>query len=244
MQKSESFYVIKFVICATVITCIAFALAFALSRAVEKRATSAVSSPSYCGRVIVIDAGHGGEDGGAVASDGTLEKDLNFEVARLIKALCDLNGTQAIMTREDDSLLYDRYGDLESYTGHKKEYDLKNRVRIASELENPVFISIHMNKFNQEKYSGVQIYYSKNNPASQMLARSIQNMTRQYLQPTNKRAIKQADSSIFVLDKLECPSVLIECGFLSNQNELELLKTSEHQSGLALTIFLSVISVS
>ena len=242
MQKCDAWYIVKFLLCALLVVCVIWGVGSALSLAIDRRELESAISPLYDGKVIVIDAGHGGEDCGAVASDGTLEKDLNLEIATLVKALCDLNGNKAILTREEDTLLYDRYDDLENYKGHKKEYDLKNRVRLTKEFESPVFVSIHMNKFAQEKYSGAQVYYSKNNPSSQLIARSTQNMIKQYLQPSNKRSIKQADDSIFVLDNLDCPAVLIECGFLSNANELAKLKTSEHQSGLALVIFLSVLS--
>ena len=145
------------------------------------------------------------------------------------------------MTREDDRLLYDHYDDLEDYTGHKKEYDLKNRVKIAKELDECVFLSIHMNKFSNPKYSGTQIYYSKNNPSSELLARTIQNMTRAHLQPSNNRTIKPAGSSIYVLNSIDSPAVLVECGFLSNTAELNRLKDEEYQAKLALTIFSSIL---
>ncbi|MBQ7412169.1 MAG: N-acetylmuramoyl-L-alanine amidase [Clostridia bacterium] len=244
MESYDKTYIVKFVFCIFIIVCFIFAFGFIFSSVIERAKPSQTLAEAYEGYVLVIDAGHGGEDAGAVAEDGTLEKDLNLEIASLIRVLCDLNGTRAVMTREDDRLLYDHYDELDDYTGHKKEYDLKNRVKIANELENPIFISVHMNKFAQTKYSGTQIYYSKNNPSSQLLARGIQNMTRAYAQPSNKRPIKQADSSIFVLNKLECPAVLVECGFISNEAELELLKTSEHQAKMSLIIFLSAISMS
>lgn len=189
----------------------------------------------------VIDAGHGGEDAGAIAYDGTLEKDLNLEIATLISGLLELNGNNVKMTREKDTLLYDYYGDLDDYTGQKKVYDLKNRLKIAEEYESSIYVGIHMNKFSQAKYSGLQVYYSKNNDCSIDIATKIKDNTKLYLQKDNKRAIKKADSSIYVLNKAEMPAILIECGFLSNESELANLKDSDYKAKLALTIFSSLV---
>ena len=185
----------------------------------------------------VIDAGHGGEDAGAVALDGTLEKDLNLEIATLLSSILELNGNEVILTRDNDALLYDRYGDLQDYTGKKKVYDLKNRLRIAEEKENSIYVGIHMNKFPEEKYSGLQVYYSPNNPLSQEIATNIRDTVKENLQPNNKRSIKRSDSSIYVLNGAQIPAVLVECGFLSNQNELARLKDKEYQSSLAMSLF-------
>ena len=242
MKSNALAYAMKFMLVASLIVICVLFIGFYFYKAIDKKDNSASVSPTPSqGTVLVIDAGHGGEDAGAIAEDSTLEKDLNLKISTLIKVLCDINGTKAVMTREDDRLLYDHYGDLKDYTGHKKEYDLKNRVRIAKELDECVFLSIHMNKFSSSKYSGTQIYYSKNNPSSELLARAIQNMTRAHLQPNNNRKIKPSGSSIYVLNSIDCPAVLVECGFLSNEAELERLKDDGYQAKLALTIFASVL---
>ena len=189
---------------------------------------------------IVIDAGHGGEDAGAIASDNTYEKDLNLEISRVLCSLFELNGTPVKMTRTEDILLYDYYGDLDNYKGQKKIYDLKNRLRIAEELDNSIYVGIHMNKFPVEKYNGMQIYYSKNNEKSQIIASKIKDTNKQYLQPSNKRQIKASDSSIYVLHNITVPAVLIECGFISNENELALLKSSDYQCKLAIALFSAI----
>ncbi len=243
MRTKSLFYGIRFFICAVLAVAIIFGASYGFNRALKQKSdTSPIVLPKNDGIMLVIDAGHGGEDAGAVADDGTLEKDLNLKIALLIKALCEINGTNAIMTREDDRLLYDHYDELDDYKGKKKIYDLKNRVRITNEHENAVYVGIHMNKFSSAKYSGTQVYYSKNNPSSELLARAIQNSTRTYLQNSNNRQVKRADSSIYVLNSLDCPAVLIECGFLSNEGELNLLKSSDYQARLALTIFSATIS--
>ncbi|MBQ7906480.1 MAG: N-acetylmuramoyl-L-alanine amidase [Clostridia bacterium] len=189
---------------------------------------------------IVIDPGHGGEDAGAIAGDGTLEKDLNLEISNLLFALCELNCTDAKLTRTEDTLLYDYYDDLESYTGQKKVYDLKNRLKITEEQENPIYVGIHMNKFSQSKYSGVQIYYSKNCDESKELATDLRNLVKKHLQPKNNRSIKGADSSIYILNNISSPAILVECGFLSNEEELAQLKDKEYRAKLAVTIFASI----
>ena len=120
----------------------------------KSKAVSAISNTV----TYVIDAGHGGEDAGAIAYDGTLEKDLNLEIATLLCGLLELNGNNVKMTRDSDTLLYDYYNDLEDYTGQKKVYDLKNRLKIAEEYENSVYVGIHMNKFSVAKYKGLQVY--------------------------------------------------------------------------------------
>ena len=235
-------YGLKFFACAILATCVILNASHSFMRWSSDEPIAVSTAPTSA--VIVIDAGHGGEDAGAVAQDGTLEKDLNLKIAKCLEALCEINGNVAVLTREDDRLLYDYYNELDDYTGQKKVYDLKNRVRIANEQENAIFVSIHMNKFSSSKYSGTQIYYSPNNPSSEMLARTLQNSTRTYLQPTNNRQIKRADSSIYVLNSLPCPAVLVECGFLSNEGELSLLKTERYQTSLALVIFSGILSMS
>ena len=233
-------YGAKFFVCAILVLSIILGISYAFS----ERKSDTPTSVSVSAPVIVIDAGHGGEDAGAIAQDGSLEKDLNLKIAKCIQALCEINGNSAIMTREDDRLLYDYYGELDHYTGKKKIYDLKNRVKIANEQHDAIFVSIHMNKFSSSKYSGTQIYFSPNNPSSEILARTLQNSTRTYLQPSNNRQIKRADSSIYVLNSLDCPAVLIECGFLSNEDELGRLKDEKYQASLALVIFSGVLSMS
>ncbi|MBQ4585881.1 MAG: N-acetylmuramoyl-L-alanine amidase [Clostridia bacterium] len=244
MKKSATLYSIKFILVGLVLAISFSALGFFFTKHLENSQDKA--QPTFLpddGYTIVIDAGHGGEDPGAVGSDGTLEKDLNLEISTLIYALCELNGNNAILTRCDDKLLYDYYDDLEDYTGHKKVYDLKNRLKITESQRNPIYVGIHMNKFQESKYSGLQVYYSKHNEKSSSLASDISKRTKEFLQPYNKRQPKVAGSGIYILDNLECPSVLIECGFMSNESELEALKNEEYRKRLAICIFSSLISL-
>jgi N-acetylmuramoyl-L-alanine amidase len=142
-----------------------------------------------------------------------------------------------VLTRDGDVLLYDKNS---NYHGRKKIMDLTNRLKIANGTENPLFISIHMNSFAQTQYNGLQVWYSKNNTLSSEVAKDIQ-LTARTIQASNYRQEKEADSKIFLLDKLSCPAVLIECGFLSNESEAEKLSTEEYRQRLAFVIFSSTL---
>lgn len=195
------------------------------------------ATPESAHRIVfVIDPGHGGEDGGASSGD-ILEKDLNLSVSEVLADLCTVFGYNAQLTRSSDTLLYDYYDDLENYTGRKKAYDLRNRLRIAEESGAQLFIGIHMNKFPEEKYKGLQVYYSPNTDESKVAASFIQSYNKKYVAPDNDRAIKCATKSIFILKRIKIPAVLVECGFLSNPEECAALTTPEYKVALASSIF-------
>ncbi len=187
---------------------------------------------------VVLDAGHGGEDGGAVNADGSLaEKDINLSITLLLYDLLKANNIRVVLTRSTDILLYDRDVD---YHGRKKALDLAARKNIAENAENCIFVSIHMNAFPREEYHGLQTWYSKNHPASLTLAQSVQSMTKAQLQPENNRKVKAASSAIYLLHHIQAPAILVECGFLSNPEEAALLATSDYQKKLAFLLFLSI----
>lgn len=191
--------------------------------------------------VIVIDPGHGGEDGGCSADDGTLEKELNLYIGENVKDILNAAGYPAVMTRSTDTLLYDMYGDLTDYTGKKKVFDLRNRLRFFEDSGAEMLVSIHMNKFPDKKYSGLQVYYSKGNSESVSLADRIQGYTEKYLQTDNDRLTKAATSKIYLLNRANKPAVLVECGFLSNDNECEKLNDPEYRKKLSLCIASAII---
>lgn len=185
---------------------------------------------------VVIDAGHGGRDGGASTDDdGTLEKDLNLAVAKKLSALMKTAGVNVVMTRNDDIELAD------PASSHKKLDDLNARIAIANEKEDSIFVSIHMNKFPVAKYSGLQVYYSGNDEGSQTLAGIIQGAAASFLNENNARKTKSAGDSIYILHHLRIPAVLVECGFLSNYEEKEMLKTDEYQTKLAMTLYAAIL---
>ncbi len=182
----------------------------------------------------IIDAGHGGKDGGAVGADGTLEKDLNLEISNILCELMRVSGYNVVMTRTSDSMLTTDDG-----RGSEKTRDLKQRLTIASRYPDALMISIHCNKFPSEKCKGLQVYHSKGELAEKT-AKSIQDSVTSILQPSNNRKVKQADSSIYLLDRAVTPSVLIECGFLSNSEECALLNDNAYRKKLVLSILCGI----
>lgn len=185
---------------------------------------------------VVIDAGHGGEDGGAVAANGLIEKDVNLDIARRLNALLLLSDYQPILLRDNDRLLYEAGQET-----RKKYYDITNRIRYASDYEPSIVVSIHQNKFPIRKYAGFQVYYSPNHTQSAALAEHLQKTVRSRLQPENNRKTKVADENIRLLERLKMPAVLAECGFLSNEREAELLGTNEYRGKLAYLIFSAIL---
>lgn len=188
-------------------------------------------------KIIIIDAGHGGEDPGAVGVNGSLEKDLNLDIALQIGKMLEEKGYIIVYTRTDDRLLYT---EEENIKGIRKISDLKNRCKVAERYPESMFISIHMNSFGSEKYSGLQVYYSEKNDQSRNLADSIQNKVRDNLQPDNNRVIKAA-KDMYLLENMENNAVLIECGFLTNKEECKKLSEKEYQKQLSFSIVCGII---
>lgn len=182
---------------------------------------------------VIIDAGHGGEDGGTQSSDGTLEKDINLKISMKLESLLRLMGYNTVMIRSEDKLIYS--GNPDTVRGRKVS-DLNNRLEIANSFPDAIFISIHQNYFTQSKYSGAQVFYSPNNENSKRLAESIQESIVSLIQPDNKRKIKKSGSDIFLLDRIGIPAVMVECGFMSNPSEALLLKDDQYQKKTALAI--------
>ena len=186
----------------------------------------------------MVNSAHGGFDGGAVAPDGTLEKDINLKISLQLKELCKLGGFQVIMTREGDNGT--EKDDTDSISNRKKS-DMRRRLNIINENPDAMFLSIHLNKFPSSAAKGTQVFYSKNHPDSQLLAENVQKSVTIRLQPENNRLIKKSDNSIFLLKNSKVPSVIVECGFLSNNDELKLLKNTEYQSKMAFAIYCGIL---
>ena len=188
---------------------------------------------------IIIDAGHGGFDGGAVAEDGTLEKDINLLIASNLKEFCKLGGFEVIMTRESDT---GTEVDESDSISNRKKSDMKRRLAVIEENPDAIFVSIHLNKFTTSTASGAQVFYSKNHTNSEFLAECVQKTMVDLIQKENTRTIKQADNSIFLLKKSNIPSIIIECGFLSNFSELKLLKNYDYQRKIAFAIYCGILN--
>ncbi len=187
---------------------------------------------------VVLDAGHGGEDGGAVSARGYTEKDLNLALTLCLGEQLEAMGVEVIYTRTEDILLYDRSS---NYEGQKKRQDLAARRAVGEAYPDALFVSIHMNAFPMPQYAGVQLWYSPNHPASRSMAEGIQELIRQDLQQSNHRRVKEAGSGIYLLHKLESPALLIECGLLSNEEEAERLNDPDYRRMLSLLMMLAIL---
>lgn len=188
---------------------------------------------------VIIDPGHGGVDCGAVAGDSTLEKDINLQIALILNDLLKMSGAETIMTRSEDISIHDESAKT---IRAKKVSDIHNRFRMIKDNPDYLFVSIHQNTFSDPKYSGAQLFYSPNNAESTELARSIQDSFSQYLQKDNEREIKKCTTDVFLVYHAESTAVLCECGFLSNNNELEKLKSKEYQKQVALCIYNGILN--
>jgi N-acetylmuramoyl-L-alanine amidase len=227
-------YLLFFIIIALLSFCLALCLG-AIHFPAKYSAPTAATLPKYT--TVIIDAGHGGEDGGALSAAGLVEKDVNLEIATMLCRMLRANGVEVIMTREDDRLLYDRNAD---YSGRKKKLDLAARLAITDRTPDAVLVSIHMNSFTSPQYYGLQVWYSSNNDDSEVLAELIRKENKEKLQPDNERLTKCATSAINLLYNAKCPAVLVECGFLSNAQEARLFETQEYRQKVAFTIFCAI----
>ncbi len=216
-----------------VLCCLAFLMLSYLSyRQIGMIAsTLANGQPS---KTVVIDAGHGGEDGGASGFSGMPEKDINLAIAKDLEQLLSVSGYQVVMTRTDDTEIGDN---TLSTTRKRKVSDMHQRLKILEGQGNCFFISIHQNHFTQSQYNGTQIFYSKNNPESKTLSEDIRARVVELLQKDNKRETKPATSSIFLLWEAKVPAVLVECGFLSNPQEEAKLEDPSYQQKMAFSIY-------
>lgn len=195
-----------------------------------KLAVSTESVKSY--PTLVIDAGHGGEDGGAVNDSGVLEKDINLVIANDTASLLRFFGFDVVQTRTQDTALSTDGDTIRS----RKVADMKKRLEIFNSSDDNIIISIHQNKFPESKYHGTQIFYSPNNPSSKELADSIKFSVKGLLQPENERECKQADSGIYLLKNTDKPAVIVECGFISNNDECKKLLTDDYQKQMSYSI--------
>lgn len=186
---------------------------------------------------IILDAGHGGFDGGAVASDGTVEKDINLQICLTLENMLSQNGYKVIMTRKTDVSTDDVESDK---IAARKKSDLKNRLELMEDYPEAVFVSVHLNKFTTSAANGSQVFYSGSNDESKKLGDLIQSSIIHFLQPANTRVNKKATSSTYILYNATIPAVLVECGFLSNSRELAKLKDEIYQKEMAFSIFCGI----
>ncbi|RKD34150.1 N-acetylmuramoyl-L-alanine amidase CwlD [Thermohalobacter berrensis] len=188
-------------------------------------------------KVIAIDPGHGGVDPGAVGNIGKNEDDINLEIALRLRRLIEQSGGKVILTREEDEGLYT---DKSKTYRQKKNEDLRNRKILVNSSNPDIFLTIHLNSFRQSKYYGAQTFYKKGCEKSKKLATIIQEELRNILDKNNKR-VPQARDSIYLLREVKAPTVLIECGFLSNPREEKLLNEPKYQEKVAWAIYIGLV---
>ncbi|WP_026477617.1 N-acetylmuramoyl-L-alanine amidase CwlD [Alkaliphilus transvaalensis] len=187
-------------------------------------------------KVIVIDPGHGGVDPGAVAKDGTLEKDINLAIGLYLREYLEQSGAIVIMTRETDKGLYDNTGTIRA----KKNQDLRRRREIVQKYSPNVFITIHLNSFPQQQYYGAQAFFPKGHIEGEKLAKIIQEELIEVLDKENKRMALSKEGIYLIADLNHIPTVLVEGGFLSNQQELAKLKDSNYQQKMAWALYVGI----
>ena len=188
--------------------------------------------------LVIIDAGHGGADAGAIGVSGSLEKDLNLAVAKALAARFREAGVEVLMTRTEDALVL-REG--EDVKGERKAKDLYNRAALAAKYPNATFVSIHMNAFPVEKYRGLQVYYNKNSEESARLARKITARVKRELDPVYTRVPNFRGEELYLLSHITGRAVLVECGFLSNSAEEAKLLEKDYQNKLSFCIFYAIM---
>lgn len=181
---------------------------------------------------IIIDAGHGFPDGGAIGMTGTIESTLNLKIALTVENLLKKKGYDVIMTRNDENSLSEEGKSI----SEKKRNDMKKRLDIINNSDADIFVSIHMNKYNDSRYRGAQVIYSRNFTQSETLASHIQSKLCQLSENKSKRTHLEAPKSIYLLKNANIPAVIVECGFLSNFEEEQLLITEEYRKEIAKAI--------
>ena len=206
---------------------------------IYKKNFTKVSGKTSENTVIILDAGHGGFDGGAVAQDGTVEKDINLNITVAVSEMLTSCGYEVLLTRNNDS---GTEADPNASISKRKVSDLNNRLQLINSYEDAIFVSVHLNKFTTSTANGAQVFYSKNHSLSSRLGDSIQKSIVELLQPNNERVIKQATKSTYLLHNAKIPAVIVECGFLSNAAELKKLKDENYQKQMAYAVFCGILN--
>ena len=189
------------------------------------------------GKTVVVDAGHGIPDEGAEVCDGTTEAETNLKIALKLQNLLEQSGCNVVLTRSDENAIYD----IDSKTlKQKKISDIRNRVKIGNESSADIFVSIHLNKIPQPQYDGWQTFYNDKSEDGKRLATLIQSNLNEAIQKENKRVAKSIEN-IYIVNKVEVPTTIVECGFLSNKKEEKKLLDDSYQNRLAWGIYNGII---
>ena len=203
---------------------------------INKQTKETVALP-ITNKTIVLDAGHGGEDGGAVSDNGTTEANTNLKIVLKLQNLLEQSGCNVILTRSDDNAIYS----IDSKTlKEKKVSDIKERVKIGNNSSADIFVSIHLNKIPQQQYYGWQTFFKNGNDQGEKLANKIQENLNEAIQKENKRVPLKIDN-VYIIKHVEIPTCIVECGFLSNPEEEKQLMQDEYQNRLAWGIYTGII---
>lgn len=194
------------------------------------RAQAAVAGEAAIPRIIVLDAGHGGADGGASGPDGTRECDLNLAITLKTDAVLGLLGEETLLLRSTDTDLSS--SDSKSIS-QKKVSDIRRRVELTNSQPGAILVSIHCNTYSQEKYHGAQVFYTG---GAKEFGETMQLALKNGVDPTNARMAKAVSPDVYLMNHIKVPGILVECGFLTNQEELTNLKDPDYQTRLAVTI--------
>lgn len=188
-------------------------------------------------RTLVIDAGHGGEDGGAVAPNGTLESEINLDIALRLEALADFWGVTTVMTRTESGISYPAEAETLSA---KKKADQHARLDLIHRTPGAILISIHQNNYPSASPWGIQVFYGSVTGSDQLASITQNNLTTQ-LSPDNRRVASAIDGGIYLMREANCPAILVECGFLSNAEELSKLENETYRMELTAVILASYL---
>ena len=221
--------------CATVSYIFLLAISHSDRVAVATKSDSLKITPEK--QIVVLDPGHGGEDGRCTSINGKNEKDINLAVSNNLRDMLNVMGLEVKCTRTTDISIYDK-----GVKGTRKQKlsDMKNRLALFNKYKDGISISIHQNQFTDSKYSGAQMFYSKKNPQGEHLALCMQKQFVKNLQPENKRETKGVDDELYLLDNTSCPSIMAECGFLSNREEANLLESDDYQKQVSFTLMTGI----
>ncbi len=200
--------------------------------------TRQVNSSASDGQIIILDAGHGGMDGGCVSINGDPEKNINLAILLNLRDMLRASGYTVLTTRDTDRSIHDE--GIEGLANQKSS-DMDNRLALFNSVQGAICLSIHQNQFTDSRYSGAQMFYSESNSKNAALAQMLQNQFVAFLQPDNKREIKLCGKELFLCYYSKNPTVMAECGFLSNPEEAALLITEDYQQKVAFTLYSALI---
>ncbi len=216
--------------------CVSITLAFCSFFIHYENKANSVYYQNISKNTVVIDAGHGGKDAGTIGIDGTEEKKINLEIAKTLYDYLMVCGINSVLIRNGD---YEIYKENEE----RNRSDLYNRLDFVNSFENSVLISVHQNHFENEREWGTQIWYSANTPESKIIADNILINVKDFLQPNNKRENKESDNSYYILYKASVPSVMVECGFMSNKEENRKLQDFDYQKDISYCILTGICNI-